>query len=37
MAVTDPEALLEKGRQAFNAGEYYDAHEYWEELWSAPL
>lgn len=34
MTGTDPEALFEKGRLAFNAGEYYDAHEYWEELWS---
>ncbi|MFC1483755.1 DUF309 domain-containing protein [Candidatus Neomarinimicrobiota bacterium] len=32
--MTDPNTLLEKGLKAFNAGEYYDAHEHWEELWS---
>ena len=26
--------LLEEGRRLFNRGEYYDAHEAWEEMWS---
>jgi predicted metal-dependent hydrolase len=34
MVVTDPDTLFEQGLKAFNEGEYYDAHEYWEELWS---
>jgi predicted metal-dependent hydrolase len=34
MELNDPDTLLEQGVAAFNAGEYYDAHEYWEELWS---
>lgn len=25
--------LMEAGRQAFNAGEFYEAHEFWEEVW----
>ena len=25
--------LLEAGRTAYNLGEYYDAHEHWEEVW----
>ena len=27
------EELFYKGLNAFNRQEYYDAHEYWEELW----
>ena len=25
--------LFQKGIQAFNKKKFYDAHEYWEELW----
>jgi predicted metal-dependent hydrolase len=25
--------LLEAGRLAFNRGEFYEAHEFWEEVW----
>ena len=25
--------LLERGRVAFNRGEYFEAHEVWEEVW----
>jgi predicted metal-dependent hydrolase len=25
--------LLEEGRRAFNRGEFYEAHEFWEEVW----
>ena len=28
------EELFTKGIEAFNNKEYFDAHEYWEELWS---
>jgi len=31
--VTDSVDQLEKGRAAFNRGEYFLAHELWEELW----
>jgi predicted metal-dependent hydrolase len=34
MAEIEPEVLFRHGLEAFNAGDYYDAHEYWEELWS---
>ncbi|MEE9162561.1 MAG: DUF309 domain-containing protein [Candidatus Neomarinimicrobiota bacterium] len=27
------EAFFAKGLAAFNAGDYYDAHEQWEDLW----
>lgn len=32
----DPEhsRLLEEGRRAFNRGEFYEAHEFWEEVWN---
>tara|TARA_Y100000590_G_scaffold217133_1_gene245873 strand:- start:6105 stop:6524 length:420 start_codon:yes stop_codon:yes gene_type:complete len=26
--------LFEAGRRLFNSGEYFDAHEEWEEMWS---
>jgi predicted metal-dependent hydrolase len=26
--------LLEEGRRAFNRGEFYEAHEFWEEVWN---
>ena len=26
--------LFEKGLKAYNEREFYDAHEYWEDLWS---
>ena len=26
--------LFEQGRQAFNEGRYFEAHELWEELWT---
>lgn len=32
--MNNPDRLFEQGVLAFNAGEYYDAHEFWEELWS---
>jgi len=25
--------LMEEGRRAFNRGEFYEAHEFWEEVW----
>ncbi len=25
--------LMEAGRAAFNRGEFYEAHEFWEEVW----
>ena len=28
------EDLFTKGIRAFNDGNYYDAHEFWEDLWS---
>ena len=28
------EQLFRKGIEAFNNQQYYDAHEYWEDLWS---
>ncbi len=28
-----PTKLYRHGLSAFNGGDYYDAHEYWEELW----
>ena len=27
-------ALLIEGRDAFNRGEYYEAHEHWEDVWN---
>ena len=32
-----PEQRIEwmaKGREAWNAGEFYEAHEFWEEVWN---
>ena len=29
--------LFRKGLEAFNAGHFYDAHEYWEEVWLETL
>jgi hypothetical protein len=26
--------LMEEGRQAFNRGEFFEAHEFWEEVWN---
>ncbi len=26
--------LLEAGRAAFNLGQFYDAHEHWEDVWN---
>jgi predicted metal-dependent hydrolase len=26
--------LMEAGRAAFNRGEFYDAHEHWEDVWN---
>ncbi len=26
--------LMSEGRAAFNRGEYYEAHEFWEEVWN---
>ena len=26
--------LMEAGRGAFNRGEFYDAHEHWEDVWN---
>ncbi|MDB3868783.1 DUF309 domain-containing protein [Candidatus Marinimicrobia bacterium] len=28
------ELLFDKGLRAFNKREFYDAHEYWEEIWT---
>jgi predicted metal-dependent hydrolase len=25
---------MEEGRRAFNRGEFYEAHEFWEEVWN---
>jgi predicted metal-dependent hydrolase len=25
--------LMRRGREAFNRGEFYEAHEFWEEVW----
>ncbi len=25
--------LMEEGRRAFNRGEFYESHEFWEEVW----
>ena len=25
---------MEEGRQAFNRGEFFEAHEFWEEVWN---
>ena len=27
-------ALMAQGRAAFNAGQFYEAHEFWEEVWN---
>ena len=32
--MTKEEELFHKGIEAFNNRSFYDAHEYWEELWS---
>lgn len=32
-AMTDPSDQLERGRAAFNRGEFFSAHELWEEVW----
>ena len=26
--------LMEEGRRAFNRGEFYEAHEFWEDVWN---
>ena len=31
--MTKEETLFQKGMDAFNKRKFYDAHEYWEELW----
>ena len=31
------ESLFKKGIDSFNSQRYYDAHEFWEELWSEHL
>ena len=31
--ITQEKQLFQKGMQAFNERRFYDAHEYWEELW----
>ena len=31
--MTKEDLLFNKGIEAFNNREFYDAHEYWEELW----
>jgi hypothetical protein len=33
MAPEEKRRLLEQGRLAFNRGDYYQAHEQWEEVW----
>ena len=27
-------ALMQKGRAAFNQGQFYEAHEFWEDVWN---
>ncbi len=34
MEAAERARLLEEGRAAFNRGEFYEAHESWEELWN---
>jgi predicted metal-dependent hydrolase len=34
MATPDPDVLFQRGLEAFNTRDYFDAHEHWEELWS---
>ncbi|MAT39358.1 MAG: hypothetical protein CL946_07115 [Ectothiorhodospiraceae bacterium] len=31
--IQDTETLFQKGLEQFNAGEYFDCHDTWEELW----
>ena len=33
VVVNEIERLFDKGLQAFNKKNFYDAHEYWEDLW----
>lgn len=33
MTADDRARLMEAGRLAFNAGDFYEAHEHWEEVW----
>jgi hypothetical protein len=34
MEVEDRRRLMEEGRLAFNRGEFYEAHEHWEDVWN---
>ena len=34
MNVNEIEQLFNRGLQAFNEKNFYDAHEYWEEIWT---
>ncbi len=33
MKFNDEDRLFRKGLEAFNAGQFYEAHEHWEEVW----
>jgi len=33
MLTAPPTDAIERGRAAFNRGEFFDAHEHWEEAW----
>ena len=34
MTDDDRRRLMSDGRNAFNRGEFYEAHEFWEEVWN---
>ena len=34
MEVEERRRLMEEGRMAFNRGEFYEAHEHWEDVWN---
>jgi predicted metal-dependent hydrolase len=33
--MSDPDRLFQQGVELFNSGAYFEAHEVWEELWTA--
>src|SRR5262249_13857653 len=33
-SMIDRRRLMDQGRAAFNRGEFYEAHEFWEEVWN---
>ena len=34
MDEAERQRLMEAGRAAFNRGEFYEAHEHWEDVWN---